>query len=271
MKEILNASTAHTGQRQWREMLLLWRTRRRARGATTAAFEARLLRPGRGGWVIWTAAGRGDHPRSRRPYEGTWRGSCGAGEGGAHPAVHASEAVVRGLRRRCAMLWLAWAPRSSPSTGRSARRPAWPCVPSALPTMRPIPTGSGSTRRGKQVAIPRLHDRYRHRTDKAWEALPACAFWRWRANHDARMLRWAPILTSSSSASRRRAGTSLNDQAREALTTWLTKPARGGGHARLPGEQHLPAPARHLEPSSPSTAFPRRSLVAFQNRLVTIG
>ena len=65
----------------------------------------------------------------------------GLAKAGAHPAVCASEAVFA-------------APRLSPSTEAiGSIWPAWPCVPSALPTMRPIPTGFGS-KSAEAVATP---------------------------------------------------------------------------------------------------------------------
>lgn len=84
-------------------------------------------------------------------------------------------------------------------------------------------------------------------TDKAWEALSGVRLLALESNPmTAACWRWAPTLTSSSSASRRRADTSPTIRPARLWTTWPREPARGGGHARLPGEQHLPAPARDL-------------------------
>ncbi len=66
-------------------------------------------------------------------------------------------------RRRCAMLWLAWAPRSSPSAGR--------CAEAAGLAVRPFRTSHDAAdsygfrfeERVQKVAIPRLHDRHRCR------------------------------------------------------------------------------------------------------------
>lgn len=84
-------------------------------------------------------------------------------------------------------------------------------------------------------------------TDKAWEALSGVRLLALESNHDARMLEVGPYpyVIKQRIASAR--GHLSNDQAREALDNLAHENLRAvGGHARLPGEQHLPAPARDL-------------------------
>ncbi len=147
MKEILNASTAHTGQRQWRERCHCGE-RGDGRGSAYRLrhLQAGLLRPGRGGRVQFGEAAavvithdHGDHTK------GLGVVLRGLAKAGAHPAVCASEAVFRGLRasaRGCGQRRRrvrALRRRRSARFGRPGR-----ASPSALPTMRPIPTGFGS-------------------------------------------------------------------------------------------------------------------------------
>ncbi len=63
-----------------------------------------------------------------------------------------------------------------------------------------------------------------------------------------------------------------NDQAREALDNLAHENLRAVAAMHVSqGEQHLPAPARHLEAVIAERGLPTTVFVAFQNRLVTIG
>lgn len=113
--------------------------------------------------------------------------------------------------------------------------------------MRPIPTGFGSKERGSGCDSLGYMTDTGVVTDAAWEALSGVHLLALESNHDARMLQMGPYpyVIKQRIASAR--GHLSNDQAREALDNLAHENlARGGGHARFPGEQYLPAPARHL-------------------------
>lgn len=165
MKEILNASTAYTGQRQRRECRHCGECGD-GRGGTCRLrhMQAGLLRPGRGSRVQFgEAAGRRDHPRPWRPYEGARRGPARAGEGGGASCGVRQRGGVRGLRafagcgsqrrRRVRALRR----RRSARFGRPGRA-SLPHFPRCGRFLRV------SVRRArKRLRLPRLHDRHRCR------------------------------------------------------------------------------------------------------------